>query len=114
MKASAKPGITAFTAVISIADLTLAQENIASSRLSADKVQFGPTGIKRDRRVGGRHRLWRSQKRVSQFLASHPCEVRKSAAKPHDRLFWSRHPGHGREYAARQNRGTARGVVHFP
>jgi len=46
MKPSAKLGIVAFTVVTSIGGLTLAQENIMSSSLPADKVQFGPTGIK--------------------------------------------------------------------
>jgi beta-alanine degradation protein BauB len=46
MKPSARLGITAFAVFTSIGGLTLAQENIMSSSLPADKVQFGPTGIK--------------------------------------------------------------------
>jgi len=46
MKPSASLGIATFTFFTCIAGLTLAQENIMSSSLPADKVQFGPTGIK--------------------------------------------------------------------
>jgi len=46
MKPSASLGIATFTVFTCIAGLTLAQENIMSSSLPADKVQFGPTGIK--------------------------------------------------------------------
>jgi hypothetical protein len=46
MKPSARLGIATFAAVVSIAGLTLTQENITSLSLPVDKVQFGPSGIK--------------------------------------------------------------------
>lgn len=46
MKLSAKLGIAAICVAAGIANVTLAQENIPSSSLPANKVQFGPTGVK--------------------------------------------------------------------
>jgi beta-alanine degradation protein BauB len=46
MKLSAKLGIATIAVITSIAGVALAQENIPSSSLPADKVQFGPTGLK--------------------------------------------------------------------
>jgi hypothetical protein len=46
MRLSTKLGIAAFVAVTGISGVALTQENIPSSSLPADKVQFGPTGVK--------------------------------------------------------------------
>src|SRR5258708_7482215 len=40
--------ITVFIAAMTLTSIAFAQDNIPSSSLPADKVQFGPTGLKTD------------------------------------------------------------------